>query len=804
MSLLVIILAVLGVLVAIIAGSRSSSNDSDISDSASDISQLEEYIESRTKLLPTITNDVQSQITQKIIEKSKKILEREIIMQEIFLTQNDKKLSKAERQNKIESLKQKVSAISIQDDDYKFVIEKIPEDRMTAYQEVLNAFAQVKGSERCWGVKSSAASQYDRTGTTTINRYDLPLDFGSSHYAKSDNQCPVLKGKSGKLYYIYPSFVIATDEDDFEVINIEDFNLDYHTQRFGENEMPVPKDARTVDYTYMYVNKNGTPDMRHAYNPRFPVLEYGKIEGHVRDIEYIISNNDAAKRFVDALFHIRYTGKNTNVAPKEESESPSVEPKTVSPSATDGGQYKYRVKSLATQLLAFSNVLKRNDKVTSAVAEAVRVSDRKKGVDVVLLKDVVTCFDGLRHEVDLDTKEGLGLMMVVSNLINSDVNVLSLTQSNHDLMKSIMMDAISAVQQSSLKSKTNDKFVLAVILGIIAPELRKKYLQLLYDFALAIANADGHLSDDESKWLQELFNDIENNPEEKLIGKVIVSETDNKERPVETSKNKQDSPFEELESLIGLSSVKDEISALVNFVKIQQAREARGLKTTNVSYHCVFTGNPGTGKTTVARIIARIYSELGILKKGHLVETDRSGLVAEYVGQTAVKTNKIIDSALDGVLFIDEAYSLVQGGGNDFGNEAIATLLKRMEDDRDRLVVILAGYSGEMKMFINSNPGLQSRFNRYIEFEDYGEDELLEIFKASAKKYEYTISDSAIASLKTILHEAVENKDRNFGNGRFVRNLFEKTLSRQANRLALCDNLTDDMLSLIEEQDIML
>ena len=804
MSLLVIILAVLGVLVAIIAGLRSSSNDSDISDSASDISQLEEYIESRTKLLPTITNDVQSQITQKIIEKSKIILEREIIMQEIFLTQNDKKLSKAERQNKIESLKQKVSTISIQDDDYKFVIENIPEDRMTAYQEVLNAFAQVKGSERCWGVKSSAASQYDRTGTTTVNRYDLPLDFGSSPYVKSDNQCPVLKGKSGKLYYIYPSFVIATDEDDFEVINIEDFNLDYHTQRFGENEMSVPKDARTVDYTYMYVNKNGTPDMRHAYNPRFPVLEYGKIEGHVRDIEYIISNNDAAKRFVDALFHIRYTGKNTNVAPKEESESPSVEPKTVSPSATDGGQYKYRVKSLATQLLAFSNVLKRNDKVTSAVAEAVRVSDGKKGVDVVLLKDVVTCFDGLRHEVDLDTKEGLGLMMVVSNLINSDVNVLSLTQSNNDLMKSIMMDAISAVQQSSLKSKTNDKFVLALILGIIAPELRKKYLQLLYDFALAIANADGHLSDDESKWLQELFNDIENNPEEKLIGKVIVSETDNKERPIETSKNKQDSPFEELESLIGLSSVKDEISALVNFVKIQQAREARGLKTTNVSYHCVFTGNPGTGKTTVARIIARIYSELGILKKGHLVETDRSGLVAEYVGQTAVKTNKIIDSALDGVLFIDEAYSLVQGGGNDFGNEAIATLLKRMEDDRDRLVVILAGYSGEMKMFIDSNPGLQSRFNRYIEFEDYGEDELLEIFKASAKKYEYTISDSAIASLKTILHEAVENKDRNFGNGRFVRNLFEKTLSRQANRLALCDNLTDDMLSLIEEQDIML
>ena len=210
-----------------------------------------------------------------------------------------------------------------------------------------------------------------------------------------------------------------------------------------------------------------------------------------------------------------------------------------------------------------------------------------------------------------------------------------------------------------------------------------------------------------------------------------------------TTKSRTQNPSKELNSLIGLASVKTEVETLTNFIKIQQTRAAKGLKTSAVSYHCVFTGNPGTGKTTVARILAKIYKKLGVVSKGHLVETDRAGLVAEYVGQTAVKTNKIIDSALDGVLFIDEAYSLISGSENDFGKEAIATLLKRMEDNRDRLIVILAGYTKNMKDFIDSNPGLQSRFNRYIEFPDYSADELLQIFEANMKKYEYRFGEGA-------------------------------------------------------------
>ena len=262
-------------------------------------------------------------------------------------------------------------------------------------------------------------------------------------------------------------------------------------------------------------------------------------------------------------------------------------------------------------------------------------------------------------------------------------------------------------------------------------------------------------------------------------------------------------PYQELEDLIGLDNVKQEVKSLATFVKLQKQRQEKGMKTPKMSYHLVFTGSPGTGKTTVARIVARIYKDLGILKKGHTVETDRSGLVAEYVGQTAVKTNAIVDSALNGVLFIDEAYALVpESSGSDYGQEAISTLLKRMEDDRDKLVVIIAGYTNEMKRFIDSNPGLQSRFNRYINFPDYSAKELVRIFHMYMKKNQYTISDEADEMLKEQLDYAVEHKDRNFGNARYVRNVFEKSIQMQANRLEGRTNLSDRQLTEITASDI--
>ena len=262
-------------------------------------------------------------------------------------------------------------------------------------------------------------------------------------------------------------------------------------------------------------------------------------------------------------------------------------------------------------------------------------------------------------------------------------------------------------------------------------------------------------------------------------------------------------PYQELDDLIGLDNVKQEVKSLANFVRLQKQRQEKGLKTPKLSYHLVFTGSPGTGKTTVARIVARIYKDLGILKKGHTVETDRSGLVANYVGQTATKTNAIVDSALNGVLFIDEAYALVpENSSQDYGQEAISTLLKRMEDDRDKLVVIIAGYTNEMKRFIDSNPGLQSRFNRYINFPDYSAGELVKIFHMYMKKNQYTISDEADEMLKEKLEYAVAHKDRNFGNARYVRNIFEKSIQAQANRLEGQTGLSDRQLTEITVADI--
>jgi type VII secretion ATPase EccA len=274
------------------------------------------------------------------------------------------------------------------------------------------------------------------------------------------------------------------------------------------------------------------------------------------------------------------------------------------------------------------------------------------------------------------------------------------------------------------------------------------------------------------------------------------------QKPMVRSEAIEGDPMVELNSLIGLEEVKAEVKSLVNIVKMRKQREEQGLKNTPITYHCVFSGSPGTGKTTVARILARIYKDLGVLKSGHLVETDRSGLVGEYVGQTAPKTNALIDSALGGVLFIDEAYALTNAKGGDYGAEAIATLLKRMEDDRDNLVVIVAGYEDEMKRFVESNPGLRSRFTRFIDFPDYSSEELYGIYMLRANKYGYKLDAEAATYLKEKLQEAVEHKNRNFGNGRYVRNLFESCVVNQATRLSAVDKPTKEQLQLLTKDDI--
>jgi SpoVK/Ycf46/Vps4 family AAA+-type ATPase len=259
-------------------------------------------------------------------------------------------------------------------------------------------------------------------------------------------------------------------------------------------------------------------------------------------------------------------------------------------------------------------------------------------------------------------------------------------------------------------------------------------------------------------------------------------------KAIKNSQNGQRTNSEPLSNIIGLDNVKKQVDDLKHFIISQEKRRRLDLPTQKINLHLVFVGNPGTGKTMIAREIAKIYKQYGLLEKGHLVETDRAGLVAGYVGQTALKTTDIVDRAMGGILFIDEAYSLLDG---DFGKEAIDTILKLMEDRKGKFAVIVAGYPNEMEKFVNSNPGLKSRFSRTLNFADYSHDDLLQIFELFCTKEGYKISDDARQKLADYLVKNAPIGEKGFGNGRYVRNIFEDTLLKQSKRTAHLKNAKD-------------
>ena len=722
------------------------------------------------------------------------------------------RLNKIIRKAKGKSLVSKEDKVKINEYLEQRKQELIGENTLTAelsdnvsqsYLSVLKAYEALSSCNSKWEIVSSVANSESKSYVDTFIDKESVYGICSKSFnflnPSKDVKAPFFEfKKAGISFYIYPEFVIAArSETNFDVIKITDLNISFKKQNFVEtNKYLIPEDAKFVRYTYKYVNKNGDRDFRYSNNPQYPVYEYGNITFQPYQLTMQFSNSEYAENFYKKILMIKNGGK-------------EIEDSNFGITET----YYNKVEDIATSLCNFYERLLQNRMLMLTIDEAItdKIGDAKAKLSYLFLADLIKCYNHLGHTAsNLFAKEGLPMFLVENHIISDFKITYDFILSNGKCKELIekLSDYNKVIMNEFLKNKSEDFFYLnEVFKECNSEDLRIQYFSLLYRFFSIIAKADDQITPEEGKWLEMLMSYSTTSKDyglEVFEKKASVDEKHTKEKQVTPNAKNDDetNPLEELQTLIGLSEVKEEVSALANFVKIQQEREKKGMKAVGLSYHCVFTGNPGTGKTTVARILAAIYRDLGILKKGHLVETDRSGLVAEYVGQTAVKTNKIIDSALDGVLFIDEAYSLVQSGGNDYGQEAISTLLKRMEDDRNRLIVVLAGYSEEMKRFIDSNPGLQSRFNRYIHFSDYSSDELKQIFMLNVEKNQYLLEPEGEKLLTDILNFAIEHKDKNFGNGRYVRNLFEKTIQNQAIRLSCQPKITAEELSKLKAEDL--
>jgi SpoVK/Ycf46/Vps4 family AAA+-type ATPase len=553
--------------------------------------------------------------------------------------------------------------------------------------------------------------------------------------------------------------------------------------RFIETEKDT-SNLTIESYTYQYANKDGSADQRHTYNPALPICLYSKYE--------LIHDNNS-------LFKLM-SSNSTIVNPKNASNNIEL---------TDQEEYWSLIGDLKKQITKLYNLLLDSSEVNEFLKKHSKegeIQGYKETLQFCILFDISKLYNLLYKEFGDNKIQKAVLISISAELLGEDASFIN-DQTFEQLIDNSENSKLNKVYSTCLgfgknnnpisisinNKKEEEVFSLPSILRLSNFNQSDEYSSFLYRLASLLTKSDNVVTPEEEKVLNGIF---------KMLNPKNSQKTGKKKMENNMDKPTLESAIKELNDMVGLEEVKQEVNSLVNFVKIQKEREKHGLKQNDISYHCVFTGSPGTGKTTVARVLANIFRSLDVIDTGQLVETDRAGMIAEYVGQTAVKVDKLVDESMGGVLFIDEAYSLSTGSSEDFGKEAIATLLKRMEDNRDNLIVIVAGYSDKMKDFIDMNPGLKSRFNRYIHFEDFAPEDMMSIYKKMCQGSDYAISSEAEQYLLSEFESAYNSRDESFGNGRFVRNIFEKSIENLSNRIAKSDKITKELLTTIEKEDI--
>jgi hypothetical protein len=505
--------------------------------------------------------------------------------------------------------------------------------------------------------------------------------------------------------------------------------------------------------------------------------------------------------------------------PTETSRS-AVESKESCPPTQDGGtsQPLVRGASRESEIDAVSMELRKffqtlSEPVESIVKGSNAVGEDGKPVtidvsllqaaetDVLRLASAIAFLAGSLTDETLKTCLRVGLHFRLNPEVEFDTDAFENAARDGPLMEQMRQEVISVHKEELSTGRFQYPIAVQLVENYdvsCGTKYGEKARRLWLRLAALIAEAEGKPAIKVEQALHDLECSFHSaSPETETIMHSQVDQSPGEAKPL-------DKLLDELNGLVGLDRVKADVIELANYMKVQQLRKAQGLRTPETSLHLVFYGNPGTGKTTVARILAQIYKALGVVSKGHLVETDRSGLVAGYIGQTALKVKEVVKQALGGILFIDEAYALAPPGdsGSDFGREAIETLLKQMEDNRDDLVVVVAGYPDEMKRFLNANPGLESRFSKYTVFEDYTPDQLIQIFKRMCEDNEYRLGNSTEARLLSLFRIAYETRDRTFGNARLARNIFEKAARSLANRVVTLPHVDKSLLMTIVDEDI--